>query len=114
MELTFTLDSRAMKTREKTFAAAQSYIDSECIRLMTPFVPVGLPRFRNSGRLRDSAENPEPGCIEYTAPLAEHDYYANVSHANGGNPNATRLWFETMKQTHAEEIFKGVCRIIGG
>lgn len=114
MQVTFTLDKTAEKLREKRFEQAQAYIDSECIRLMQPYVPVALPFWNNAGKLRDSAENPEHGVIEYTAPKARHDYYANVNHANGGNPQAQRMWFEFMKQESAGSILRGVVKIIGG
>ncbi len=36
MRLRFKLDGGALKRRERLFGKAQTYIDSECIRLMTP------------------------------------------------------------------------------
>ena len=114
MDMTFTFDKSSMLRRQKAFEEAQKYVDSECIKLMTPWVPVAKPKWRNAGRLRDSVSNPEPGLIEYTAPFAESDYYAEKNHAASGNPNAQRLWFEVMKKTHAKEILAGVCEITGG
>ncbi|MBR1750844.1 MAG: hypothetical protein IJ740_08200 [Ruminococcus sp.] len=114
MELIFKLDPIAMALRKKRFDLAQTFIDDQALKLMTPYVPVGLPYYRNSGKLRDSGEVAEPGAIVYTAPFARSDYYANVDHAHGGNPQATRLWFETMKHYHAAEIFRGAAKIIGG
>lgn len=113
MNITFTLDSRAMKHREERFGQAQKYIDSECIKLMTPFVPVALPYYKNAGKLRDSVENPEPGVIVYMAPKARHDYTSTVNHAHGGNPQAQRLWFEVMKAHYATAILKGTAKILG-
>ena len=102
------------KPLDKKLSAGQDYVDSECVRLMTPYVPVGLPYYRNSGALRDSVGIPEPGKIEYTAPLAEHDYYATVDHTHGGNPQAQRMWFDFMKHRHGAEIAKGLSEITGG
>ena len=94
---------------------AQDYIDSECVRLMTPLVPVGLPKYDNSGKLRDSAVIVRPGRIEYTAPFARRDYYnKKVDHRRGGNPKARRMWFEPMKKQHAPQILRGAAAIAGG
>ena len=114
MTVRFTLNSGALRRRDKLFSKAQSYIDSECIRLMTPYVPVGKPYFHHSGKLRDSVTNPSPGVIEYTAPFARNDYYSTVDHTHGGNPDAQRMWFEVTKRKHAAEILRGVCGITGG
>lgn len=96
------------------FRAAQAYIDRECVKRMTPFVPVGLPRFQNSGKLRDSVQIKEPGCIIYTSPFAKHDYYSTVNHQHGGNKEAQRLWFEPMKHQHKGAILRGAAAIAGG
>lgn len=105
----------AMALRRKKIAEAQDYIDSECLKRMTLYVPVGLPYYKNSGKLRDSGRIAEPGKITYTAPFAKNDYYnRNVNHRHGGNPNATALWFETMKSNHKEAILRGVAAIVGG
>lgn len=96
---------------KKMFRNAQNYVDNQCIEKMTEFVPVGLPRFRNSGKLRDSVEIKEAGTIIYTAPFARHDYYSTVNHQNGGNPQARRLWFEVMKNKYVREIRQGVSNI---
>ena len=98
----------------KNLSAAQAYIDAQCVEKMTPFVPVGLPRFQNSGKLRDSVQIKEPGCIIYTSPFAKHDYYSTVNHQHGGNPQGQRLWFEPMKRQHKGAILRGAAAIAGG
>lgn len=107
-------DKAALRLRQKRFEQAQSYIDRQCVEKMTPYVPVGLPRFRNSGRLRDSVRIAEPGRIVYTAPFARHDYYSTVNHEHGGNPQAQRLWFEVMKKKHGGAILRGAADVMGG
>ena len=99
---------------KKTLKNAQKCVDSECIEKMTEFVPVGLPRYRNAGKLRDSVKIKEAGKIIYTAPFAKHDYYSEVNHENGGNPNASRLWFEVMKSKYKKEILQDVSEITRG
>lgn len=102
--------------RKQRFQRAQAYLDSECLRLMTPIVPVAKKRFDNAGKLRDSGQIAEPGKIIYTAPFARSDYYANKRHKppHGGNPLGERMWFEVMKQRHSATLLRGTAAIIGG
>lgn len=113
LDMRFSWDKQFHKVSKLRLAKAQRYIDKECITKMTPYVPVGLPKYKNSGKLRDSVRNPKPGVIVYTAKFAKKDYYATVNHKRGGNPNAKRLWFAVMKTKHKEEIGKGASKIIG-
>lgn len=105
----------AIALRKLQFSKAQKYVDSECIKRMTPFVPVANPRWHHAGRLRDSVGNPAPGVIVYTAPFARHDYYANVrhDHPKSGNPNGQRMWFEYMKMKEKQAILRGTAAILG-
>lgn len=114
MTVSLRWDRRFPVQKRHIFNKAQRYVDTQCLAYMTPYVPVAPPRFRNAGRLRDSGRIAAPGHIVYTAPLARHGYYANVDHRNGGNPAATRLWFETMKTRHARQICAGTQKLIGG
>lgn len=115
MNVRLTWNDNKKNQRRENLKAAQKYVDSECLRLMTPYVPVGLPEYKNSGTLRDSGKVLYPGKIVYTAKKARHDYYnKNVDHRHGGNPNATPLWFETMKKKHAKAILRGAASLIGG
>ena len=93
--------------------AAQDYVDKTCLEKMRPYVPVGLPRFRNSGKLRDSARIVSRGRISYRAPFAKSDYYSHKNHRHGGNPKAQRLWFEVMKRRHLQEIKQGAAEKMG-
>jgi hypothetical protein len=113
MEMSFTWDKKSIFGRKKALKKAQENLDRECIEKMTEFVPVGLPRYRNSGKLRDSAQVAESGKIVYTAPFARSDYYSNVDHTHGGNPNAVRLWFEAMKHKYGRQLIKDTAEIMG-
>ena len=115
-EIKLVWDKRSMRQRKKCFAAAQDYVDEQCVEKMTPYVPVALASYRNAGKLRDSAAIQEPGVIVFTAPKARSDYYAIKNHKppHGGNPNGTRLWFETMKHYHARKILSGTIKVLGG
>lgn len=99
--------------RKKRFDKAQKAVDEAVMERMIEFVPVGLPKYKKSGKLRDSVENPSPGVIVYKAPFARITYYdASVNHANGGNVHGTRLWFETTKQHYLFEIKSKAVRLL--
>lgn len=106
----------SMKDRKKRFEKAQDYVDDQCLKLMSIYVPVGLRRFRNSGKLRDSAKIIEPGKIAYTSKFAKSDYYAVKRHTPpyGGNPKGRRLWFEFTKKQYGGAILRGAARLAGG
>lgn len=112
MNFTLIFDPAMLKRRTKRFEQAQDWLDKECVKRMTPFVPVGLPRFHHSGKLAASVKIAEPGVIVYEAPFARHDYYAEVDHSHGGNPRAQRLWFEVVKAEELEYLRKGVAEVI--
>lgn len=112
MKARLLLNGAALGRRTKRFEKAQEWLDKECIKRMTPFVPVGLPRFRHSGKLAASARIAAPGVIVYEAPFARKDYYAEVDHTHGGNPRAQRLWFEVMKAEELEDLRRGVAEVI--
>ena len=107
MKLKVEWNKNFKRNKKKMFSEMQDYIDKECIKRRTPFVPVALPKYENAGKLRDSAKISEPGKIVFTARFAKRDYYAHKNHQRGGNPNAQRLWFEVMKKTDGEAILRG-------
>ena len=112
MNVRLIFDHAAEQRRQKRLEKAQDYIDKECIKRMEPLVPVGLPRFYHSGKLRDSAAVKSPGELTYTAPFAKHDYYAAVDHTHGGNPKAKRMWFEVMKHKELPDLLAGTAKIL--
>ena len=115
MEVKLIWNANMLRQRKKKFSKAQNYVDAACLKNMTQFVPVALPYYHNAGKLRDSGKIAEPGVIVYTAPMARHDYYnKKVNHRHGGNPNATALWFETMKSKYRTTIIRGAASIVGG
>ena len=111
MNAKLTWSSTAKSKRKQMFDKVQDYVDKQCGDKMRPYVPVGLPKFKHSGKLRDSVKIPTPGKIIYTAPFSKSDYYSTVNHKHGGNPNARRMWFEHMKSKHKKEIQNGVSEI---
>ena len=113
MTVSLIINPAALALRKLQFSKAQKYIDTECIKRMTPFVPVARERWHHAGKLRDSVGNPVPGIIVYTAQFARHDYYANVRHDRSGNPNGQRVWFEYMKSREKRAILRGTAAILG-
>lgn len=102
------------KTQRLRFAAAQNYIDRECVKHMTPFVPVALPKYRNAGKLARAVKITAPGRIYYLADHGRYAYYIRSNHKHGGNPQAQRLWFEPMKRQYKRAILRGAAAIAGG
>lgn len=96
------------------FRAAQAYIDRECVKRMTPFVPVALPKYRNAGKLLRSVKIISPGRIYFLADHSRYAYYIRSNHRHGGNPQGQRLWFEPMKRQHKGAILRGAAAIAGG
>lgn len=96
------------------FKAAQAYIDKECVKRMTPFVPVALPKYPNAGKLLRSVKIVSPGRIYFLADHSRYSYYIRSNHKHGGNPQAQRLWFEPMKRQYKGAILRGAAAIAGG
>ena len=103
----------AILARARRIKKAQNYVDRACLEKMTPYVPVALKKYKNSGRLRQSGKIHSPGRIVYTAPLARYAYYAKVHHEHGENPHGRRKWFQVMKTKYKHEIGAGAARIMG-
>lgn len=81
--------------KEKGFADAQEFVDSECIRRMAPETP------RRTGVLIKSAILGTvigSGEINQIAPYARKQYYEHKEKS---------YWFERMKNRHKDSILKG-------
>ena len=113
----------------------QKFVDSECIRLMSPYTP------RLSGELEGSAIRGTiigSGEIRQNMPYARYQYYGKlmVSSLTGSaysrgeskvlterelqynksrsrHPRAGAYWFERMKTDHKDQILKGAQMIAG-
>lgn len=86
--------------KEKGFANAQEFVDSECIRYMNPLTP------RLTGVMIKSATLGTvigSGHIEYLSPYARRQYYEHKT---------KKKWFETMKKGHGETIRKGAAKFV--
>lgn len=118
-----------------TLLKAQKFVDSECIRLMTPYTPT-----LNTGLRKSAITGTKIGTgkIVYASPYARYQYYGKLmvssvtgsSYARQGEskvltdkdlkysksrePLAGKLWFERMKADKLPQIKKGANAILGG
>ena len=118
--------------RNHSFSDVQKFVDSESIRLMVPYTPMRNGILQKGAVLGTKIGSGE---IHYTVPYARYQYYGKlmVSSVTGSafakmgeskvltekdlvynkarHPLAQRLWFETMKHNHKEQILRGAAAI---
>lgn len=104
------------------FEVAQTYVDTEVIRLSDPMVPFRQGALRSSGMRASSIGD---GWVRYSTPYARYQYYGKVmiGHAPktvtnipltySGAPRRGAKWFERMKAQNLSHIMRGAGRIIG-
>lgn len=120
------------KKNTERFSTVQKYVDSECIRRMVPYTPMRTGILAKGAVLGTKIGSGE---IHYNIPYARYQYYGKlmVSSITGSafaargeskvltekdlvynkarHPLAQRLWFETMKHNHKEQILRGAAAI---
>jgi hypothetical protein len=118
--------------RNHSFSDVQKFVDSESIRLMVPYTPMRNGILQKGAVLGTKIGSGE---IHYNIPYARYQYYGKlmVSSLTGSafatrgeskvltekdlvynkarHPLAQRLWFETMKHNHKEQILRGAAAI---
>lgn len=116
----------------KSFSDVQGFVDSECIRLMTPYTPMQNGILYKSATLGTTIGS---GMIHQVAPYARYQYYGKLmvssvtgsSYARNGeskvltnkdlkystakHPQAQKLWFEVMKAEKKQQILRGAAAI---
>ena len=98
--------------RTKAFTDAQSFVDSEVLRLCGPYVPFQTGMLMRSGELGTVVGSGE---VSYASPYARRLYYGTHFHFDQtAHPRAGALWFERMKASHKSEILRGAAAIAGG
>lgn len=114
---------------------AQRFVDSECIRLMTPYVPMLNGALYKSATLGTKIGT---GNIVYASPYARYQYYGkvmvssitgsawarygetkvltdrNLNYSTHQHPLAGSYWFERMKKDKLPQLARGVERLTGG
>lgn len=120
------------KEQTDRFSTVQKFVDSECIRLMVKYTPARNNILYKSATLGTKIGS---GHIYYNSPYARYQYYGKlmVSRLTGSpyaskgeskvltdkdlkydkfrHPQAQKLWFETMKTNHKEQILRGAAAI---
>ena len=90
--------------------SVQKYVDSEVLRLSSPYVPFQTGMLDKSGILGTDVGSGE---VNYIAPYAAAQYYrTSVSRPYDSQRGAK--WFERMKIDHKDEILRGAKKISGG
>lgn len=105
------------------YGEVQKYIDSEVLRLSSPYVPHLSGALEKSGNLHTDIGSGE---VVWNTPYARYQYYGYVMVGNppkqvtniplkyhGGGLRG-KLWFERMKADHKSDIIKGAAEIAGG
>lgn len=101
---------------------AQSFVDSEVLRLCDPLTPMRSKALILSGTL---ATDVGSGLVQYNAPYAGYHYYGKlmvgpapkklteIDLTYEGAPQRGAFWFERMKANDAKAILKGAGKIVG-
>lgn len=101
---------------------AQSFVDSEVLRLCDPLTPMRSKALILSGTL---ATDVGSGLVQYNAPYARYHYYGKlmvgpapkklteIDLTYEGAPQRGAFWFERMKANDAKAILKGAGKIVG-
>ena len=80
----------------------QKIIDSEVLRLCSPYVPHRTGTLERSGILGTTIGSGE---VKYIAPYARQQYY-NTAPARSYDPRRGGKWFERMKTANKDQILK--------
>lgn len=88
----------------------QDYVDSEVLRLSSPYLPFDTGMLHKSGILGTVVGSGE---VRWIAPYAARLYY-NPQYSFRGRPMRGGMWFERMKAARGREIVAGAKRIGGG
>ena len=97
------------RRRTQDFNRVQSFIDSEVIRLMSPYTPIQTSMLIKSATLGTVIGS---GKIKQIAPYAAWQYYrTNITRKY--DPRRGAYWFERMKIDHGDYILKGAAEKAG-
>lgn len=91
------------------FQKAQMFIDSECLRYNSKYVPFRYGILIGSGV---SGTEVGSGTLRYIAPYARSTYYIRKNYK--GAPMRGAYHFERMKIDHRATILRGAAQIAGG
>jgi len=108
-ELKFNANFAPKWTRR--YSQAQTFVDSEVLRLCEPFIPLLTGTLIKTGILGTDVGS---GKVQWIAPYARSQYYSRrkVGSQTGGARGPH--WFERMKALHGKTIITGARKIAGG
>lgn len=95
----------------KRFTAAQTFVDSEVLRLCQPYIPLRTGMLIMSGILGTEVGS---GLVQWIAPYARRQYYSPRKPGSMTGPLRGPFWFERMKRVHRGAILAGAKRLAGG
>lgn len=108
---------------EGRYSRAQMFVDSEVLRLSSPYIPFQSGMLEKSGILGTTVGSGE---VIWNAPYARYLYYGKVMVGRApkkltdknlkfhGAPMRGAFWFERMKKDKGKSILDGAAKIAGG
>lgn len=97
------------RQRTQAFNRTQAFIDSEVLRLMSPYTPIQTSMLIKSATLGTVIGT---GKIHQIAPYAAWQYYRTDT-TRKYDPRRGAYWFERMKADHRTYILKGAAEKAG-
>jgi hypothetical protein len=92
------------------YGGAQTYVDSEVLRLSEPYIPLRTGMLIKSGIL---GTNIGSGLVQWIAPYARPQYYNQRKPGSQTGPQRGPYWFERAMGVHRDKIITGARRIAG-
>lgn len=92
------------------YSRAQMFLDSEVLRLSTPYTPIKTSMLIKSGILGTVIGS---GLVQWIAPYAKPQYY-KTANTRSYDPKRGAYWFERMKADHGKSLVVKTKRIAGG
>lgn len=95
----------------RQYSEAQTFVDSEVLRLSEPFTPLRTGTLIKTGILGTDIGS---GTVQWIAPYASDQYKKGRKPGTSKTgPLRGRYWFERMKQVHGKKIVAGAKKITG-
>lgn len=89
--------------KSDAFTSAQKFVDSEVLRLSSPYIPFKTGMLIKSGALGTVIGSGE---VQYIAPYSSYQYY-KTAQSRSYDPQRGGMWFERMKADHKDAILRG-------
>ena len=94
--------------RSGRFNQTQRFVDSEVLRLSSPYVPFQTGMLDKSGKLGTVIGS---GNVQYIAPYARTQYYDTAT-SRPYDANRGAKWFERMKVAYKKDILSGAKKLM--